>query len=136
MNRTFLTIKPYCINLSKEILDSRGRAEKLENVITKFAIKFGSRDPRTAKFGERPVRIGPRFSKFSWFWSGPGPSCSRIFKILSVLVRAGFRFLKFFRSWSGLRFLFFLGLDRTRTEPFGPGQTAFGRWNHNYTLFF
>ena len=28
-------------------------------------------DPRTARSGDRPVRLGPRFSKFSWSWFGP-----------------------------------------------------------------
>ena len=29
------------------------------------------RDPRTAWSRDRPDRIGPRFSKFCWSWSGP-----------------------------------------------------------------
>ena len=29
------------------------------------------RDSRTTRSGDRPVRIGPRFSNFSWSWSVP-----------------------------------------------------------------
>ena len=50
---------------------------------------------------------------------GPGP------------VRDGPESLKFSRSWSFelvRDFLNFLGPDRTRTEPLGPGQIGFGPW--------
>ena len=56
--------------------------------------------------GERPVRLGPRFSKFYWSWFGPvrdfqiflgpGPSRSLISQIFPVLVRVGPGFLKMF----------------------------------------
>ena len=48
---------------------------------------------------------------------GPGPV--RDLEFLSVLVRAGTGFLKFFRFWSG---------PRTRTESLGPGPIGFGPW--------
>ena len=79
-----------------------------------------TRDSWTAWSGDRPVRIGPRFSKFwwswsdprfgnfSWSWSGPVPGFeillgsglvrSEVSKIFPVLVRSGPRFLKFYRS--------------------------------------
>ena len=56
-------------------------------------------NPRTARSEDRPVRLGPRFSKFFWSWSGP-------------------KFLKNFWSWSGL----VLGPDGTAwswTSRFG-----------------
>ena len=67
-----------------------------------------TRDPRTTRFWDFQIFIGP------------GPSRSGISSIFSILIRAGSRMLKFFRSWSGPRFLNFAA-NRTRTEPLGPG---------------
>ena len=43
-------------------------------VSNSFALLFKnthrSRDPRTTRYGDQPVRLGPRFSNYSWFWSG------------------------------------------------------------------
>ena len=61
-----------------------------------------TRDPRTASCGDRPVRIGPRFSKF-----------------LLVLVRSGPRFGIFSWSWSGP----VLGFENFLGPPIG-----FGPW--------
>ena len=36
-------------------------------------INSNIRDPRTARSMDRPVLIGPRFSKFCWSWSGQVP---------------------------------------------------------------
>ena len=61
-------------------------------------INSNIRDPRTARSVDRPVLIGPRFSKFCWSWSGqvpgfeiflgPGPVRSQVLKFFSALVRS------------------------------------------------
>ena len=87
--------------------------------------------------GDRPVRIGPRFSipffsilvpGFEFLFGpgrvrvdpiinlfGPGPGWSDIWNYLG----SGSRFLDFFKSWSG---------PRTRTEALDPRPTGFGLW--------
>ena len=55
------------------------------------------RDPRTARSGDRLVRIGPRFSKFFCSWFGP----IRDLEFFNVLAPSGLRFWSFFnRLWS------------------------------------
>ena len=71
---------------------------------------FLYRTPKNVRSRDRPVRIGPRFSKFCWSWSGSvrdfknffgsGPVRSEIFQNVLVLVRLGPRFSKFYWSWS------------------------------------
>ena len=71
--------KTYKIHEDSGIIKSE--QEDLEKLEDAFIIQ--SRNPRTAGFGDRPVRLGLRFSKFCWSsprfghfsqsWSGFGP---------------------------------------------------------------
>ena len=90
-----------------------------------LSVPGGNRDTRTTMNGDRPVRIGPRCSRFCRSWSGP------IFrKFFLFLVRFGPRVRNFSWSWSGpvqvLKLLFVL--VRSEIPGFGPGSIGFGRW--------
>ena len=80
------------------------------------------------------VRVSPYFYTF-----GPGPSLSGISKILSILVRAGPRFLKIFRSWSGpdpvlVRGSLFKTLNSTVYRQLSFLSTVYFSWLHQLTL--
>ena len=66
----------------------------------------------TSKAGINGLRIGPRFSKFCWSWSGPK------FHFLLVLVRPGPRF----------QILLVRFGPKTSTEPLVPEPTGYGPW--------
>ena len=81
-----------------------------------------SRDPRTTRSRDRPVRLDPSFSKFCWSWSG---SVQDILKFL-VLVQSGPGFLKFFWSWSELVLNFSIFWSKSR-----PDRTAWS-WTSRF----
>ena len=47
----------------------QSRLNKMNDTLKELEVSI--RDPRTARSGDRPVRIGPRFSKYCWSRSGP-----------------------------------------------------------------
>ena len=83
-------------------------------VSNSFALLFKnthrSRDRRTTRYGDQPVRLGQRYSNYSWFWSGS----VRNFKMFLGPVQE----LK--KSWTAQD----LGL----AEPLGSGPIGFGPW--------
>ena len=75
------------------------------------------KDPRIARSGDQPVRMGPRFTIFHCSWSGS----VLVSKLFLVLVRSNPRILKFDRSSSELVRDFF-----NFPGP-GPGPIGFDR---------
>ena len=59
--------------LQEALCSSKKRGNKSLIIQKWFYSAITIRDPRTAKSGNRPVRIGPRFWNFSGSWSGPVP---------------------------------------------------------------
>ena len=84
------------IDISEKMQNGRTLKESLDEAMiglrTDSALIIKPRDQRTTRSEDRPVRIGPRFSKFCWSWSGPvsfeiflGPSRTNRFRSVDPL---------------------------------------------------
>ena len=60
----------YC-RMQTEINNDKSRCQSTLSAIHWISFIILTQDPRTASSLDRPVGIGPRFSNFCWYWSGP-----------------------------------------------------------------